>query len=118
MRVCARVGRLPGLFIVNLPFALKRLRIPGGHPKFRLFQVNGIDAGIYRQTFTFADGELVRDQNFQFIPCKITGSLERNDYQPYVAEGEEARQILHKMNSYSAAYGLQLDEDGRPVTGG
>ena len=74
-----------------------------------------LDAGIYRQTFTFEDGVLVRDQNFQFIPCRISGTQEVNNYQPYVAEGEEAQRILDKMNGYSAPYGLKLDSTGRPV---
>lgn len=73
------------------------------------------DGGIFQQTFTFREGALVEDTNFRFIPCRISGTEEVNDYRPYVAEGEEGTRILEKMNSYSAKYGLQLDDEGRPV---
>ena len=74
-----------------------------------------MDSGIFQQTFTFHEGELVRDNNFRFIPCRMSGDPVKNNYQPYVAEGEEAARIIEKMNGYSAKYGFQLDVDGRPV---
>lgn len=74
-----------------------------------------MDSGIFQRTFTFHEGQLVEDSNFQFIPCRFSGDPVKNNYQPYVAEGEEAARIIEKMNGYSAKYGFRLDADGRPV---
>ncbi|MGI6570005.1 MAG: CapA family protein [Caldicoprobacterales bacterium] len=70
------------------------------------------DSGIFQQTFTFVDGELMTDDNVRFIPCSISSDSRKNNYQPTVAAGEEARRITAKMNAYSAQYGVAFDSDG------
>ena len=75
-----------------------------------------MDSGIFQRTYTFHEGQLVKDNNFQFIPCRFSGDPVKNNYQPYVAEGEEAAAIIQKMNDRSAKYGFRLDSDGRPVS--
>ena len=73
-----------------------------------------MDSGIFQQTFTFHEGQPVADNNFRFIPCRMSGDPVKNDYQPYLAEGEEAARIIEKMNGYSEKYGFRLDSEGRP----
>ena len=73
------------------------------------------DSGIFQQTFTVVDGELVRDTNAQFIPCRLSGVDYRNDYQPTPVTGSEYQRIIEKMNGYSEEFGFALDQNGRPV---
>ena len=35
------------------------------------------------------------------IPIRVSGNSEENDYQPYIAEGDEAERILEKIEEYS-----------------
>ncbi|MDD3841026.1 MAG: CapA family protein [Clostridia bacterium] len=70
------------------------------------------DSGIFQQTFTFIDGKLQEDDNVQFIPCSISSTDRRNNYQPTAVSGKEAQRIITKMNTYSAQYGVAFDSDG------
>lgn len=73
------------------------------------------DSGIFQQTFTIVDGELVRDANAQFIPCSLSGVDYRNDYQPTPVSGSEYQRIIEKMNGYSKKFGFALDDGGKPA---
>lgn len=72
------------------------------------------DSGIFQQTFTLVDGELVVDANMKFLPCSLSGSKTHNDYRPVLSVGEEHDRIIQKMNSYNEQFGFLLDEDGKP----
>ena len=76
------------------------------------------DSGIFQQTFTLVDGELVRDVNARFIPCYLSSVQDKNDYQHTLAHGEEFQRIIDKMNGYNAEFGFVLDGEGRPVVEG
>lgn len=58
------------------------------------------DTLIYRQTFTFVEGELVRTTS-RVIPCSMTTREGYNDFQPKVLEGAEAEKVLHKLKERS-----------------
>lgn len=58
------------------------------------------DTMIYRQTFTFKDGELVSTSS-KVIPCSMTTSPGLNDFQPKVLEGAEAERVLIKLKQRS-----------------
>ncbi len=73
------------------------------------------DSGIFQQTFTLVDGELVMDSNARFIPCTLSGVAHRNDYQPTPATGVRFHQIIDKMNEYNQRFDFALDENGRPI---
>ena len=73
------------------------------------------DSGIFQQTFTLLDGELVRDDNAQFYPCSLSGVTNRNNYQPTLVLGAEFQRIIDKMNGYNAQFGFVLDQYGRPL---
>ena len=74
------------------------------------------DSGILQYTFTFEDGELVKDVDAKFVPVHWCDPITKyNDYQPKLAQGEEYARILNKVSDYSEKFGLMLDETGRPV---
>lgn len=71
------------------------------------------DSGIFRQTFTFEDGVLQPVVEARFIPCRLSGRSDWNDYRPVPATGEEFVRILQKVNGYSQAFGFAWDETGK-----
>ena len=70
------------------------------------------DSMIYQQTFTFVNGEKQDDKDIRVIPCSVSSVTSRNDYKPTPAEGEEAQQILDKINECSRDFGVEFDSDG------
>lgn len=55
------------------------------------------DTAVFRQTFTITDEGILDDDNIEIIPCRISESSSYNDYQPFIAEGDEAERILKKI---------------------
>ena len=71
------------------------------------------NTAVYQQTFTFVDGVLQTDITAKIIPSRISGHDGYNDFQPKVATGEQAANIISKMNTYSEPYsGVYFDEQG------
>lgn len=112
------------LVVGNHPHVLQAMEVY--HGKFICYSLGNFcyggnknpadkDSGIFQQTFTLVDGELVPDFNAQFIPCFLSGSKSKNDYRPTLAEGEEFQHIIEKMNGYSEKFGFKLDPDGKPL---
>ena len=62
---------------------------------------------IFQQTFTLKDGELQVDDNIEVIPCTLSSTDARNDYQPTLAEGERADEILERIQEYSRELGTE-----------
>ena len=62
------------------------------------------DTAIYEQTFTFVDGVLQTDIMADIIPCRISSTNSRNDFQPTIATGDNKKAIIKDMNDYSAPY--------------
>lgn len=56
------------------------------------------DTAVFRQTFTIENGSASNDDNVEFIPCRISSHSSYNDYQPFIAEGDEAERILKKIS--------------------
>ena len=54
------------------------------------------DSAIYQHTFNFEDKELVSESD-EFIPCRISSTTSRNNYQPTIVEGEAATRVLNKL---------------------
>lgn len=71
------------------------------------------DSGIFQQTFTLVDGELVIDTDIQFIPCSLSSVSTRNDYHPVLLEGSEFNRVIDKMNGYNEQFGFVLGDDGK-----
>lgn len=76
------------------------------------------DSGIFRQTFSFLDGQLLPVVDAQFIPCSLSSSSTTNTYRPTLSTGSEALRIIEKVNGYSVEFGLKLDEKGKPILSG
>lgn len=57
------------------------------------------DTMVLRATLTLdSDGTLVDDDNITFIPARLSGADDYNDYQPKFAEGDERLRIIDKIN--------------------
>lgn len=69
------------------------------------------DTMIFQQTFTVNKGEVEEDDAVKIIPCRISSSDERNNYQPVLAEGEEAQRIMDRIKEYSQPFGTQLPSE-------
>lgn len=71
------------------------------------------DTAIFQQTFTFVDGGLQNDVSAKMIPCMISSTDTRNDFQPTVAAGERKAKIIENLNTYNEPYSqARLDAEG------
>lgn len=55
------------------------------------------DTMIFQQTFTFENGNLLDDDNINIIPCRLSSSTSKNDYQPTVLTGDEKDRVMQKI---------------------
>ena len=55
---------------------------------------------IYQLSYTFK-GTNQLDYKVQIIPCSLTSSRGRNDYQPYILQDEQASRVMEKIKKYS-----------------
>lgn len=112
------------LVVGNHPHVLQAMQIYNG--KFICYSLGNFcyggnknpddkDSGIFQQTFTFVDGVLVEDTNARFIPCYLSSSQTKNDYQPTLAYGDEFRRIIDKVNGYSERFGFAWNHAGYPA---
>ena len=58
------------------------------------------DTMIYQLSYTFK-GINQLDYKVQIIPCSLTSSRGRNDYQPCILQGDEANRVMEKIKKYS-----------------
>ncbi len=59
------------------------------------------DTIIFQQTFTVVDSEVVLDDNINIIPCSITSSSSRNNYQPTILTGDSKDSVANKLQEIS-----------------
>ncbi|GAA0223029.1 CapA family protein [Metaclostridioides mangenotii] len=59
------------------------------------------DSMIYQQTFNFEDGKLIDSEEPNIIPCSISSSKIRNNYQPTPLLGAEANRVMNRIKAYS-----------------
>ncbi|MBP3886486.1 MAG: CapA family protein [Cellulosilyticum sp.] len=58
------------------------------------------DTFIYQETFALtADG--IVSEGYEVIPCRISSSTSRNNYQPTILEGKEKARVLDRLETYS-----------------
>lgn len=58
------------------------------------------DTFIYQETFSLtADG--IESEGYEVIPCRISSSTSRNNYQPTILEGAEKTRVLNRLDQYS-----------------
>ena len=70
------------------------------------------DTMIFQKTFTFVDDELVLDDAVKVIPCSVSSTSSRNDYQPTIKEGEEFTEGIDTINGYSEEFDVIFAADG------
>ena len=71
---------------------------------------------VFQQTFTFVDGEVQDDVEARIIPSRLSGKNNSNNYQPVIAAGEQALDIIDKMNEYSSPYSeISFDKEGNLI---
>ena len=58
------------------------------------------DTMIYQLSYSFK-GTIQTGYQVQIIPCSLTSSRGRNDYQPYVLQDEQASRVMEKIKRYS-----------------
>ena len=63
------------------------------------------DTFIFQQTFTFINGVLQEDNETNIIPAYVSSLRHSNNYQPMIAEDDEAERILAKIERFSAQIG-------------
>lgn len=59
------------------------------------------DTMIFQQTFTITEEGVEENDEINIIPCKLSSSNNKNDYQPTPATGGEAERILNKIKERS-----------------
>lgn len=70
------------------------------------------DTMIFQQTFTFKKNKLTKKNPVKIIPCCISSTKVRNNYQPTISKGKEKARIIKKMNRYSKSLGVTFRADG------
>ena len=71
------------------------------------------DTMIYRQTFTVKGGEVTDYNRYEIVPCSLSSTSSRNNYQPTPAEGSEKTRIADKIQKFSDELGdIELIFDG------
>ena len=60
---------------------------------------------IYRQTFTVKDGKVTDYNDYSVVPCSLSSTSSRNNYQPTPAEGSEKQRIADKIQKFSDKLG-------------
>lgn len=69
-----------------------------------------MDTAIFRQTFTLKGDELVDNDNFEIIPCRISSADGYNNYQPTPATGAKRDRIIDRLTTYTNNIGeLELN---------
>ena len=63
------------------------------------------DTMIYRQTFTVKDGKATDYNDYSVVPCSLSSTSSRNNYQPTPAEGSEKQRIADKTQKFSDKLG-------------
>ncbi len=59
------------------------------------------DTIIFQQTFTVQNSEVVIDDNINIIPCSISSTSSRNNYQPTILTGDSKDRVAEKLQEIS-----------------
>lgn len=69
------------------------------------------DSMIWQQTFYFKGNELIKDEA-HIIPCSLSSMENKNDYCPVVLDGEQAKALFKRLNTYCERFNTYVDDDG------
>lgn len=71
------------------------------------------DSMILQKTFTFTNGKLKKDNNIKIIPCAISSTTSRNNYQPIKLTGNRKKKCIAKINRLSKKYKVTFTDEGK-----
>ncbi len=63
------------------------------------------DTMIYQQTFTISEDGSIDSTDYMVIPCSISSTSSRNNYQPTPCEGSEKERVSAKIQKFSDGIG-------------
>ena len=69
------------------------------------------DAFIFQQTFTFVDGVLQHTEDINIIPVMMSSVREYNNFQPTIADADDARRIKERLRTYSSWVDSVLEDE-------
>ncbi|MCI5892666.1 MAG: CapA family protein [Clostridiales bacterium] len=72
----------------------------GGNPN-----PSDTDTMIFTQTFSFKEGNVAKNDDYEIIPCSITSSKTANNYQPTPLQGDEKERVEEKIRERSKNLG-------------
>lgn len=76
------------------------------------------DTMIFQQTFTFKGNKLLKKKSkASIIPCSISSTPTRNNYQPKISSGARYKRILNRISKYSKPFGVSLKKKNGKLTG-
>jgi poly-gamma-glutamate capsule biosynthesis protein CapA/YwtB (metallophosphatase superfamily) len=64
------------------------------------------DTFIFQQTFHIQQGNVTNQKDFKIIPVSISSVKDRNNYQPTLLQGAEAKRVLSRIKKYSGRFSL------------
>ena len=65
------------------------------------------DTYIFQQTFKFKNKDLIIDDNINIVPTMVSGTKNKNNYQPTIATGADKERIINKINKYSINFEIK-----------
>lgn len=75
------------------------------------------DTMIYQQTFTISEDGGIDSSDYMVIPCSISSTSSRNNYQPTPCEGSEQERVSQKIQKFSNELGdLKVRFEGEEAT--
>ena len=69
------------------------------------------DSFIFQQTFTFVDGVLQHTEDIGIIPIMMSSVREYNNFQPTIADYDDAQRIKERLRTYSDWLDSVLDDE-------
>ena len=73
------------------------------------------DSMIFQMTFKMSDGNIA-DTTAKVIPCSLSGSSSKNDFQPRVLSGSESERVRKKLNKISSGFDIKIKKNGTVVS--
>lgn len=70
------------------------------------------DAFIFQQTFVVKNGKLQKKKDAKVIPCRVSGQSGINNYQPVLSKGQQKKNCIKRLSSYSKKFGVKVKKDG------
>lgn len=71
------------------------------------------DTMIFQQTFYVKNGKLQAKRDAKVIPCSLSSTSRRNDFQPKLLKGNEKARVMKKINTLSRGMHTSANSNGK-----